>query len=471
MGMIAGASIFSGCAINPVTGKTQFMLMSESQEIGMGNEAHGQIVAQYGSYTDDNLQGWFTERGTAMAKITERPRLPWHFTVLDSPVINAFAVPGGYIYITRGILAYFNNEAQFAGVLAHELGHVNARHTAARYSKSQLANIGLTLGSAISEEFAQFAQFASLGTTLLFLKFSRDDEREADRLSVKYSSEAGYDARQVSEFFKTLERLSPGGGSLPAWQSTHPDPGDRVNDTRKQAQAFQASHTNMTFNLNREEYLNRIDGIVYGDDPRQGYVKDNVFYHPVMAFQFPIPNGWAVSNMPTEVRMAPENQSALLVFTTAPGTDIRTVSTAFASQNNITVTSSTNITVNGMSGVKTVGQMPMENQTAGIASYYILKDNNIFMFHGLSSAQQFSSNDSLFNVSATGFNRVSDRSRLDVSPKHITVRRTASAGTLRSALNGFGVPESEIDNLAIINALDLDSAVPAGVRLKVIAET
>jgi predicted Zn-dependent protease len=227
----------------------------------------------------------------------------------------------------------------------------------------------------------------------------------------------------------------------------------------------------MTFNLNREEYLNRIDGIVYGDDPRQGYVKDNVFYHPGMAFQFPIPTGWAVSNMPAEVRMAPENQSALLVFTTAPGTDISTVSAAFAKQNNVTVTSSTNITINGMSGVKTVGQMPMENQTAGIASYYILKDTSVFIFHGLSSTQQFSANDTLFNGSATGFNRISDRSRLDVSPKHITVRRTASAGTLRSALNGFGVPENEIDNLAIINALDLDSAVPAGVRLKVIAET
>ncbi|MBT4483627.1 MAG: M48 family metalloprotease, partial [Candidatus Latescibacteria bacterium] len=278
IGILAGVSLLSGCAVNPVTGKRQFMIMSEQKEINMGSQAHGEIVAQYGSYSDDSLQKWFDDRGQEMSKVTHRSNLTWHFTVLDSPVINAFAVPGGYVYVTRGILGYFNDEAQLAGVLGHELGHVTARHTAARYSKAKFANIGLALGSIVSEEFAKYSQLASLGTSLLFLKFSRNDEREADKLGVEYSSKVGYDAAQVSEFFRTLERLHPKGGSLPAWQSTHPDPGDRINATRKQALDFQKKQSDMKFMVKREEYLDLIEGLIFDEDPRQGYAKDNIFY-------------------------------------------------------------------------------------------------------------------------------------------------------------------------------------------------
>ena len=305
IGLLTGVSLIPGCAVNPVTGKREFMLMSETEELSMGKEAHGQIVAEYGAYSDEAMQKWFTEKGKEMAGVTQRRQLPWTFTVLDSPVINAFAVPGGYVYVTRGILGYFNNEAQFAGVLGHELGHVNARHTAAQYSKSKLANVGLTLGSMVSEDFAQFAQLASLGSSLLFLKFSRDDERQADKLGVEYSSAVGYDAVQMSEFFSTLERLNPGGGSLPAWQSTHPDPGDRIAATKRMALAYQKNHPTMTFRADRDQYLERINGIVFGDNPLHGYIADGIFYHPEMRFQFPVPKDWTMSNLPTEVRFSP----------------------------------------------------------------------------------------------------------------------------------------------------------------------
>ena len=153
MGALTGAALFWGCAVNPVTGKREFMLMSEREEVEMGVEAHGQIVSEYGSLNDDSLQSWFDDRGQEMSVVTHRKHLAYTFTVLDSPVVNAFAVPGGYVYVTRGIMGYFNNESQFAGVLGHELGHVNARHTASRFSKSKVASIGLALGSIISDEF------------------------------------------------------------------------------------------------------------------------------------------------------------------------------------------------------------------------------------------------------------------------------------------------------------------------------
>lgn len=469
IGIFAGAILLPGCAINPVTGKREFMLMSESQEIDMGREAHGQIVAEYGLYDDSTIQKWFEERGMEMSKITQRKRLPWKFTVLDSPVINAFAVPGGFVYVTRGILGYFNNEAQFAGVLGHELGHVNARHTAERYSKAQLANIGLALGSIFSEEFNRFSELASLGTTLLFLKFSRDDERMADRLGVEYSSAVSYDAVQMSEFFNTLERMRPKGGSLPAWQSTHPDPGDRINATRKMALAYQQSHSNMTFSTKTEEYLDLIDGIIYGDDPRQGYVKDNIFYHPEMKFQFPVPAGWTLLNQPTEVKMSPEKQNSLLIFTLAPGSSPAEAATLFTRNNNVKVVSSGNISINNMSSVKTVGEITSKEQTVGIVSYFIMTDDRVLAFHGLADPSELNSYDIQFWTSASGFKRITDKTKISVNPQKITVHRVAQKTTLQRALISFGVQEKELNNLAIINGLELSDEINAGARLKIIA--
>ena len=466
--MCAGTALLSGCAVNPVTGKPEFMLMSEEEEVRMGNEAHGQIVAEYGSYNDSSMQDWFNEKGQEMAAVTQRKRLIYHFTVLDSPVINAFAVPGGYVYVTRGILGYFNNEAQFAGVLGHELGHVNARHTAARYSKAKLANLGLAIGSIFSEEFAKYSQFVSLGTTLLFLKFSRNNEREADKLGVDYSSAVDYDAVQMSVFFKTLERLHPEGGSLPAWQSTHPDPGDRINATRKMAQAYQKKHPDITFVAQKEEYLERINGLVFGEDPRQGYVKDAVYYHPGMKFQFPVPQGWDISNQPTEVRLSPQKQDALLIFTFSPGTNPRDAVQQFAMSNNITYTHTTTISANEMNGIHTIGNMTSQNNVIGISSYFIMMDDKVFAFHGLAAPSEITLFDGIFGQSALGFNRLIDKSLIEVSPKKIVIIKTQNKTTLKDALNRAGVPEKELDTLAIMNGLELTDVLDAGTGIKTI---
>ncbi|MCD6308853.1 MAG: M48 family metalloprotease [Candidatus Latescibacteria bacterium] len=468
MGALAGVSILSGCAVNPVTGKPEFMLMSENREIRMGGEAHGQIKAQYGVYSDESIQQWFTDMGTSMAKISHRKGLPWTFTVLDSPVINAFAVPGGYIYVTRGILGYLNNEAQFAGVLGHELGHVNARHTAARYSKAQLATLGIALGSIFSEEFAQFADLASLGTSLLFLKFSRDNERQADSLGVEYSSKSNYDAVEISEFFRTLERLRPKGGSLPTWQSTHPDPGDRIAATKKQALAFQKAHPDMKFRVRREEYLELIDGIIYGDDPRQGYVKDRVFYHPEMKFSFPVPAGWNVMNMPTEVRMSPEKQDSLLIFTVTQGTTPRDAAAAFNQENKVTVTTSKSLSINDRDAYKTMGQIPMNGQAAGISSHFITFGDKVFAFHGLCAPQMLTAMDTVFSTTALGFGGIEDPAFIDVSPKRLTVKTLEKTTTVRAALSSFGVGKDKLDEFAILNGLGIDDQIDAGRKLKVV---
>src|SRR5690606_18027849 len=190
-GWVIALILLDGCAKNPVTGKSELMLLSKDQEIAMGQQSDPEITAYFGVYEDARLQKFIEEKGKQMAAISHRPDLPYTFKIVDSPVVNAFAVPGGYIYFTRGIMAHFNNEAEFAGVLGHEIGHVTARHSAKQYSNAMLGQIGLVAGAILSPEFAQFADVASTGLQLLFLKFGRDAESQSDKLGVEYSTKIG----------------------------------------------------------------------------------------------------------------------------------------------------------------------------------------------------------------------------------------------------------------------------------------
>ncbi len=465
---LAGAALLGGCAINPVTGRRELMLMTEGQEISLGRESHPQILAEYGVYTDKPLQDWFNVRGQEMARVTQRSQLAYTFTVLDSPVVNAFAVPGGYVYVTRGILGYFNDEAQFAGVVGHELGHIAARHSASQYSKAQLANLSLGIGAIFSDEFARYAELASVGASLMFLKFSRDDERQADRLGVQYSSTVGYDAARMSDFFATLERLSPSTGSLPEWASTHPDPGDRINATRRMAVEYQQAHAERKFMVRREEYLERIDGLVFGDDPRQGYVKNGVFCHPGMKFKFAVPGGWTLTNQPSEVRMTSKSQDAALIFRLAEGADPQQAGTKFAAANNITLSDSRAITVNGLKGFATLGQLVSQEQALAVNSFFIAMEGKVYAFHGMTAAKSFSSYEPEFQKAALGFGPLTDKTLINVSPKKIEVRQVTGAKTLRAAFQERSVPSDRLENLSVLNGMQLNDTLKAGVRLKLV---
>jgi len=465
---LAGASMISGCATNPVTGKRQLMLMSKEQEIALGKSAHQDIVKAYGTYGDENLQQWFNERGQNMAQVTHRKNLNYTFTVLDSPVINAFAVPGGFIYVTRGILAFFNNEAQFAGVLGHELGHVNARHTAATYSKAKLVNLSIGLGSVFSEQFKKYAQLVSAGVAILFLKYSRDDERQADQLGVEYSSKANYDAKEMSTFFKTLERLSPSKGSLPEWQSTHPDPGDRVVATRNAAEEFQQNNPGMKYYVKRDEYFEVIDGILYGEDPRQGYVKDNVFYHPQMRFKFPLPSGWELTNSPTEVRLSSKDENAILVFIQSEKSDPKNAASLFAQDNGINIQIAEPITVNEMNGYRIAGYRTVDENELVIMSYFIKKENSLFAFHGIASSSDIRNYSEDFTATAYGFDNLTDRTFINVSPKRLEIRDIQKTDSLKNILADFNVPENQQEGLALLNGIELNDSLAAGAKIKII---
>ena len=207
------------------------MLMSEAQEIQIGAQYDPEVMSTFGEYADADLLAFIQEKGTAMGKLSHRPELEYHFRILDSPVVNAFAVPGGYLYFTRGMLAQLNNEAELVGIIGHEMGHVTARHSAAQQSQQQLSQLALMGGMIASERFARYAQFAMQGMSLLFLKFSRDHERESDRLGVEYSSKIGYDAHKMADFFQVLNKMNMASeqGGVPTFLSTHPNPADRYS--------------------------------------------------------------------------------------------------------------------------------------------------------------------------------------------------------------------------------------------------
>ncbi len=464
-------SLFASCAQNPVTGKKEFMLMTEEQEISMGKEADPDIIAQYGLYEHPVLQKFVEANGKRMAALSHRPGLNYQFRILDSPVVNAFALPGGYVYFTRGILAHFNNEAEFAGVLGHELGHITARHSAKQYSKQVVTELLIIGGMMVSEEFRRFADVAQQGAGLLFLKFSRDNETESDELGVSYSTSAGYDARQMAGFFRTLEKIGGQNGAIPTFLSTHPDPGDRFTKVGSLAMEAQKGVDSTTLSVNREEYLRMIDGIVYGDDPKQGYVENSVFYHPVLRFRFDIPAAWKVQNMPSQVQVAPESGKALLAMSMAGESSLQAAKDKAIADNGLQVAQAAETTVNGLPAIRLLSDVAAQEgagQPLRVLTYLIQLDGQIFKFHGLSGAADYTQHEVLMEEGMRSFSRLTDQSKLNRQPTTIRVVELREGGTLKQVLQKYQMPEKRWNEIALLNGLELSSLVKKGDLVKLL---
>ncbi len=467
--------IYTGCAVNPVTGQRELMLMSEQQEIAMGKQSDPAVLAQFGLYEDKTLQNFISEKGQKMAAVSHRPNLPYEFKIVDSPVVNAFALPGGFVYFTRGIMAHFNNEAEFAGVLGHEIGHVTAKHSARQYSNAQLAQVLLVGGMIASETFRQFGQQAQQGLGLLFLKFGRDNERESDKLGVEYSTKIGYDAEEMAGFFQTLNRLGEksGASEIPNFLSTHPNPIDRYNKVQKLAAQWQAKDPQSSYEVGRNSYLQMVEGLVYGEDPRQGYVDDNVFFHPELKFQYPVPTGWRVQNSPQQVMMAPQDGRALMIFTLSSKKDLQSAANEIVEQFKLTVQESKSTEVNGFPAAAILSQQVSQNQqgqqqTISILTYLIQYDNLIYVFHGLSSPNDFNNYARTFSNTMTNFRKLTDSKRINVKPERIRVKSVPRNMSLSQALSHFNMPKDRHEELAILNGMSISDNLRQGTWIKVI---
>jgi predicted Zn-dependent protease len=460
------------CALNPVTGKRELMLMSSSDELAMGQQTDPQILQTYGKYEDADLARYVTALGKRLGALSHQPNLTYSIQVLDSPVVNAFAVPGGYVYLTRGILAYLNDEAELAGVVAHEIGHIAARHSAQQQSKAQLAQLGLGLGSVVSKTFRKYAGVAQAGVGLLFLSFSRGNEREADALGVEYSAKDGYDSRHMANLFVSLERLNPGEsrGGLPGWFSTHPNPENRIAAIQRDSQVWREKIAQTRFAVNRDQYLQQIDGIVFGEDPRQGYVEGNVFYHPELRFQFPVPAGWKVNNTASQVQMFDQDQKAVILFSAASEKTPSAAADAFINESKAAVVKSESTKVNGMPAHRLISDVTTEQGAIRVMSYFIQKGQAVYAFLGYTEQARFDGYSGVFDQTMLRFNNLTDSGKINVKPDRLAVKRTTTQGSLRQALGKFGVPEKQWEALAIVNGMKLDDAVPGNTFLKVVVK-
>ena len=465
--------LFNGCAKNPVTGKRDFMLMSESQEIAMGQQSDPDIVKFFGIYDDKKLQQFIDEKGQQMADVSHRKNLKYEFKIVDSPVVNAFAVPGGYVYFTRGIMAHFNNEAEFAGVLGHEIGHITARHSAKQYSNAMVAQIGLVAGMVLAPEFAQFADLAQNGIGLLFLKFGRDAESQSDKLGVEYSTKINYDAHEMAGFFKTLDRLqSQSGGEVPTFLSTHPDPADREVKVAKLADDWQRKTKSSSLKVNRESYLRMIDGIIYGEDPKQGFVENNIFYHPVLKFQFPVPTQWSFQNTPEQVQMASSDGKAMLLFTLAPGGSLESAAQSVLKNYQLTLVESKKHTVNGLPVIAMVADQAAQEQQQNLRTliYVIEHGGNVYAMIGATQVTLFNNYAATFKNSMEKFDVLNDASKLNKKPERVRIKTVQQKSTLEEVLKAYNVDTKRMQENAILNGMQLTESIDKGSLIKVISQ-
>ena len=306
--LLAGAFLFVGvvgCAQNPVTGLSDFVLLSESNELNIGRTSHPKIIAEYGRYEDEALQAYVQSIGERLAKVSHRQDLIYRFTILDSAVINAFALPGGYIYITRGLMAYLNSEAELAAVLGHEIGHVTARHGIRQQSAAQAANLGYTIGSILLPELRDVDSqdlFNTMSGALLS-GYGRKHELESDGLGAEYLARSGYAPKAMLDVISILKNQSSFAKAQAKQEgfeakgyhgvfASHPDNDTRLKNVVSNANQY-IVQTGVT---KRDDYLNRINGMTFGDSEKQGIRSGQHFYHLEMGFSVKFPKGWKINN-------------------------------------------------------------------------------------------------------------------------------------------------------------------------------
>jgi predicted Zn-dependent protease len=445
-----------GCAVNPATGKRQFVLVSEAQEISMGQQSDGQILEQFGAYDDDGLQVYVSDLGQSLAARSERPQLEWSFRVLDDPLVNAFALPGGYIYITRGILAHFNNEAELASVLGHEIGHVTARHSVSQISKAQLAQLGLSVGAVLAPDNLEgLVGLAETGLGLLFLKYGRDDERQADELGLRYMIDAGYDPEPMTDVFETLGRIvGDDGDRAPTWASTHPHPEDREERISQQIDALNRDFSGAK--VEAGSFLGRIDGIVFGEDPRHGFFQDNLFLHPEMNFRIRLPEGWKLQNQRRAVIGISEERDALVRLTLSGQETASGALQSFFERSGFE---------RGRSWTPALAGL-----TAAASGFRISRESGALdgeVVFGVALDSVWDARRPAIRAALGSFERVTDRRVLEVEPARLEIVRLPESMTLESFAERYEA-SVEIETLAAINGVDPGARLERGRSYKVV---
>ena len=469
-----------GCVtdIVPATGERRYLGYTWQQETDIGKQASKEVTSLFGVYGDANLARYVTEVGNRVLATSHLRRpgadeqvraTPVTFTVLDSPVINAMALPGGYIYVTRGMLAHLNNEDQLATVIAHEIGHVAARH-AARQAWQQQIGQGLLLGGAVLSQglglpAGNILNFGGMAAQLFLLRYSREDELEADRLGVEYAMAAGYDSREVIGLFQTLDRMQEKEGqSMPSFLATHPNPGDRIQRIRELTNAARDSRTSNP----DTRYIHAVEGLVLGEDPRQGFVQDNVFYHPDLGFRFPIPRGFKAVNQPSQVVMVEGQNRAVLGFTGTAESSAEAAAAKLLSQRGLRVLERGSTRINGFPAVGVLAEAQTQNgQIVTLTTYFIEYRGKVYQFIGYAPQQLFGSFQSAFLQTIRGFAEIQDSRILARQPVRLTLLQVSRSAPFRELIPRALPAPFTPEEAAILNEVDLNQEISPGKILKI----
>jgi len=469
--------IMAGCATNPVTGSSDFVLMSEAEEISVGRRMHPEILKQYGKYDNPALQSYVQNIGRQLAAVSHRSNLIFRFTVLDSPEVNAFALPGGYIYITRGLLAYLDSEAQMAAVLGHEIGHVTARHSVRQQSAATATGLfGAILSSAIG--VPGVGNVVNMAGTALIRGYGREHELEADRLGAEYLARARYDPNAMIEVIRVLkdqeifdkqlakeENREP--RSYHGVFSTHPD-----NDQRLQNVVVKANklRTGSVKRVNREIFLSKLDTLTFGDGEHDGIRRGRNFYHKDLNFTLQFPDRWAVKNQPNNlVAVAPGNDGVLILGVSdlnkriSPREFIRERMKIDNLKNGEAISQGN---IKGYTGIAD-GKSPYgERQIRVIVLYY---NEKAYIFFGAAKdANQPYKYDSLFLSTARSFHSMSNQEKKLAEPLRIYLIRAKNNTRFSDLARSSRIPHHAEEQLRLLNHYYPKGEPPNGRLLKIV---
>jgi predicted Zn-dependent protease len=467
--------LVAGCSANPATGKQQLSFYNEQEEIAMGKEADADIVGQVGLYDDPAVQAYVSEVGRKLAAGSERPNLPWSFKVLDDSAINAFALPGGYVYVTRGILTHLGSEAELATVMGHEIGHVTARHSVNQMSKKTLATAGLGIALIFADSRAAdvAAGVAAAGLGLVFLAYSRGDESQADELGLRYAQHAGFDLRQSPEVFRLLDRaqkVEGTGGQLPRFLATHPDPGSRRQRLEEKVGKMEKEGTKFDgTTVNHDGYLARLDGMRFGDDPRGGFVQGGVYYQPLMKLQVAFPAGWSPEREKDSVMARSPKGDAFLQVGLAGEGSPQEATEAFFKEDGLTQEKSWEHKANGDPAVWSRLTVKVNDSELRGTVVFVSHQGKLFQILSVARKDAWNGYQAALDQSMESFARTTDPKILGVQPRRLKIVQLKKAMTLEEFARAYPsvVP---VETVALINHVEPGGTLEAGRAAKQVVE-
>lgn len=425
----------------------------------MGQQAAQEVAQSLGLVDDDALQAYVQRLGAELARDSHRPELPWTFRVVDDPTPNAFALPGGFIFLTRGMMNLMDSEAELAAVLGHEIAHVTARHSVTAISRAQLAQLGLGVGSIFFPGAAEtFGGLASGGLQLLFLSHGREAERQADELGFDYARAKGYDVREMPDIFASLQRVgeTEGRSAVPSWLATHPAPAERIRAVQERIAALTPPDTGR---LGRAEYLGQIDNLVYGENPRLGFFREGAFYHPELRFRMAFPAQWRTQNLSQAVVAVSPRQDAALQLTLAQQAQSpEAAAQRFLQQQGIRAGRTGRETINGLPAVVSYFQAQTQRGVIQGVVAFIGYGGRVYQLLAYSPAAAFNAYERTFVQVLRSFGPLTDPQILAVQPNRLDIVRLDRRMTLAEFNQRYPSP-IPLRELAIINQVEGESSV------------